>query len=373
MPGKFKRPTLERDVTGLVGPEQAPPVDTGQGGVPGLGVQGVPQPPPPELQTQTLQVQGPNRGLSAIADFLTGFGGGPQAAIAQQQQRAGQTERLFQAQERPINLRSQLAQQQFQNRLRQEGLGLSERDVSLREQQFARPKISTFQSRDGRRLLTVNTKTGELINSLNTSEPISTQRLADFISNFENSLGSPLNPNEQAILSVAGQSALQNGNLGTVASALDGIATGREGFRRKRGLAKEATGRKLGAEQREAEREQAKNNRLAVQAERQAILRENSAIRKQISTLRRDLFRGDIRGGRKTKAQQEITRLRGALSFNEVQVEELEKELRQLSGKKSLLRQGIQPEQRKNRLQRKDTSKPNTAEDFLRKRRGNRQ
>ena len=60
MPQLFQRQTLNREVTGLVGPQQAPPVDTGQGGVPGLGVQGVPQPPPPEVQTQNLQIQGPN-------------------------------------------------------------------------------------------------------------------------------------------------------------------------------------------------------------------------------------------------------------------------------------------------------------------------
>ncbi len=109
-----------------------------------------------------------------------------------------------------------------------------------------------------------------------------------------------------------------------------------------------------------------------MQAERQAILKENSAIRKQINTLQRDLLRGDIRGGRKTQAQQEITRLKGVLAFNENQVEELERELRQQSGKKSLLKRSTQPESGKKRFGQKDTSQPSTAEEFLRKRRGNR-
>lgn len=142
MPQLFKRQPLERDVTGLVQnpiPE-APPVDTGQGGVPGLGVQGIPPPPlgPPELQTQTIQVQGPNRGINLIGDFLTGFGGGPKAAIAQQAQRAAGTERLFQTQQRPIDLQTQLVQQQFQNRLGQERLGLQQQNLQLSRQREER-------------------------------------------------------------------------------------------------------------------------------------------------------------------------------------------------------------------------------------------
>ena len=41
----------------------------------------------PEVGTRTLTAQGQPAGVSALADFLTGFGGGPQAALAQQQQR----------------------------------------------------------------------------------------------------------------------------------------------------------------------------------------------------------------------------------------------------------------------------------------------
>ena len=41
----------------------------------------------PEVGTRTLTAQGAPAGVSALADFLTGFGGGPQAALAQQQQR----------------------------------------------------------------------------------------------------------------------------------------------------------------------------------------------------------------------------------------------------------------------------------------------
>ncbi|KKL09378.1 hypothetical protein LCGC14_2566440 [marine sediment metagenome] len=42
----------------------------------------------PEVGTRTLTAQGAPAGVSAIADFLTGFGGGPQAALKQQQQRS---------------------------------------------------------------------------------------------------------------------------------------------------------------------------------------------------------------------------------------------------------------------------------------------
>ena len=42
----------------------------------------------PEVGTRTLTAQGQPAGVSALADFLTGFGGGPQAAQAQQRQRS---------------------------------------------------------------------------------------------------------------------------------------------------------------------------------------------------------------------------------------------------------------------------------------------
>ena len=383
------RPTFERDITRTISPEgiatapgaaqiQAPNISSSGEILSGtnpqelqLGSGGFVQPPPEETRTERVQVRGAPRGLTFLADFLTGFGAGPQAALQQQAFRRQGVNQIFEQEQANADLLLQRQRQGFQRDLSLKRLGISERGISLREQNAARPKISTFQSRDGRRLLTVNTQTGELINSLNISDELSPQVVADFISNFENSLGSPLNPNERAAISAAGQSALQSGDLETVTSALDGIASGREGLRRSQELSKGVGKRQLFADQRRAEREQAKNDRIAVQAERQAILKENSAIRKQINTLSRDLFRGDIRSGQRTKVQQEITRLRGVLAFNENQVEELETELRQQSGKKSFSKQGTQPEPGKKRLGKLNTNKPSTAEDFLRKRRGN--
>ena len=384
------RPTFERQISRTISPEgiatapgavqiQAPSIGPGGEVLSGtnrqglqLGTGGFVQPPPEETRTERVQVQGAPRGLTFLADFLTGFGGGPQAALQQQALRSQGVNQIFDQEQANADLLLQRQRQGLQRDFGLRRLGISERDIALRERNATRPKISTFQSRDGRRLLTVNTQTGELINSLNIEDELSPQVVADFISNFENSLGSPLNPNERAAISAAGQSALQSGDLETVASALDGIASGREGLRRSQELSKGVGKRQLFADQRRTEREQAKNDRVAVQAERQAILKENAAIRKQINTLSRDLFRGDIRSGQRTKVQQEITRLRGVLAFNENQVEELDKELRQQSGKKSLLKGNTQLEPGKKRFGQKDTSQPATAEDFLRKRRGNR-
>ncbi len=384
------RPVFERNVTRTISPEgiatapgavqiQAPSIGPGGEVLSGtnrqglqLGTGGDIRPPSEETRTERVQVKGAPRGLTFLADFLTGFGGGPGAALQQQAQRRQGVNQIFNQEQANADLLLQRQRQGFQRDLGLRRLGISERDISLRERNATRPKISTFQSRDGRRLLTINTETGELINSLNVSEELSPQVVADFISNFENALGSPLNPNETAAISVAGQSALQNGDLGVVASALDGIVAGREGLRRSQELSKGVGKRQLFADQRRVEREQAKNDRLAVQAERQAILKENTAIRKQINTLSRDLFRGDIRRGQKDKAKEQIDRLKVLLLTNEVQVEELDKELRQLSGKKSLLKRSAQPELGKKRLGKINTDKPSTAEDFLRKRRGNR-
>ena len=384
------RPMFERNITRTISPEgvasapgaaqiRAPNISPTGEILPGtnpqelqLGSGGFVQPPPEETRTDRVQVRGAPRGLTFLADFLTGFGGGPQAALQQQAQRRQGVNQIFDQEQANADLLLQRQRQGFQRDLGLKRLGISERDIALRERNATRPKISTFQSRDGRRLLTVNTQTGELINSLNVSEPLSPQVVADFISNFENALGSPLNPNEQAAISVAGQSALQNGDLATVASALDGIASGREGLRRSRVLSKDVGKRQLFADQRKIEREQAKNDRLAVQAERQAILKENSAIRKQINTLSRDLFRGDVRGGRKDDVKKEITRLKGVLAFNESQVEELETELRQQSGKKSFSKPGTSGTSGTKRLGRSNNAQPRTAEEFLRERRGNR-
>ncbi len=268
------RPTFERDITRTISPEgiapapgaaqiQAPNIGPSGEVLPGtntqelsLGSGGFVQPPPEETRTDRVQVQGAPRGLTFLADFLTGFGGGPQAALQQQAQRRQSVNQIFNQEQANAELLLQRQRQGFQRDLGLRRLGINERDISLRERNATRPKISTFQSRDGRRLLTVNTQTGELINSLNVSEELSPQVVADFISNFENSLGSPLNPNERAAISVAGQSALQNGDLEVVASVLDGIAAGREGLRRSQEISKGVGKRQLFADQRRAEREQ---------------------------------------------------------------------------------------------------------------------
>jgi hypothetical protein len=106
--------------------------------VPGLGVQGVPQPPPPELQTQDIEIQGPNRGINFVADFLTGFGGGPGAATQQQAQRSAQTERLFGAQQGQVDLQTQLVQQQELNRRANVGLDLESKRFGLAEKKESR-------------------------------------------------------------------------------------------------------------------------------------------------------------------------------------------------------------------------------------------
>lgn len=131
MSGLFQRPEFTRDITGLVGPQQAPPVDTGQGGVPGLGVQGVPQPPPPEFQTQTITQRGISPAQGFAADFLTGFGAGPQAAVQQRQRRFGRIERGFDIKQEQANLQSQLIQQQRQ-------FGLQQQNLQLRQQSETR-------------------------------------------------------------------------------------------------------------------------------------------------------------------------------------------------------------------------------------------
>ncbi len=262
------RPTFERDITRTVTPEPvtlplgAPSIigNVVDPSAPSGAVSGSPRVgnqifPPIEQQTETQQVKGAPFSLTLLADFLTSFGGGPQAALQQQAFRRQGINQQFDVAQEQADREATLSQQNFQRTLGLRRLGISERDISLREQRFARPKISTFQSRDGRRLLTINTQTGELINSLNVSEQLSPQVVADFISNFENALGSPLNPNEQATISAAGQSALQNGDLGAVASALDGIAAGREGFRRSKELSREVGKRQLFSDQRRAERE----------------------------------------------------------------------------------------------------------------------
>ncbi len=132
MPQFFKRQTLSREVTGLVQPESTQlPL-----GAPPITGDVVPQQRsqidfPPEIQTQNVEIQGPNRGINFAADFLTGFGGGPGAATQQQAQRSAQTERLFGAQQRPIDLQSKLLQQQQQSQLSQKRFGLQQQALEL--------------------------------------------------------------------------------------------------------------------------------------------------------------------------------------------------------------------------------------------------
>ena len=146
MPQLFQRQTLNREVTGLVQPE---PTQLPLGAPPITG-DVVPQERsqidfPPEVQTQNIEIQGPNRGINLAADFLTGFAGGPGAATQQQAQRSAQTERLFGAQERQVNLQSQLAQQGFQNQLSEKRFGLQRERLEL----DANKPIINFDSKTG--------------------------------------------------------------------------------------------------------------------------------------------------------------------------------------------------------------------------------
>jgi len=370
MSSLFERPEFSREITGLVGPQQAPPIQPGPSqGVLGLAGPGVPKPPPPELQTRTVTQKGISPARAAAADFFTAFGGGPEAALIQQQRRFERPQRAFDIAQEQADKQTQLLQQKQQSELAQKRFGLSERDISLREEQAGKPNISTIVTKDGRRLITFNAETGELIKSLTIDEPISPQEVADFISSFENSLGSPLTANEQATISVAGQTALETGDLGVVASALDGISTGRQEFGRKKTLAKVVTDRQILADQRRERGRQITNDKSAAQAERNAILKENSAIRKTINTLKRDIFRKDITRGRKTEAENEIIRLRGVLALNETQITTLDKEIRQLSGKKSLRKQ---EEQGNKTISPTTAAQPGNAKEFIRMESGNR-
>jgi len=139
VPQLFQRQTLNREVTGLVQPE---PTQLPLGAPPITG-DVVPQERsqidfPPEVQTQNIEIQGPNRGINLAADFLTGFAGGPGAATQQQAQRSAQTERLFGAQERQVNLQTQLTQQQELNRRANVGLDLEGKRFGLAERKESR-------------------------------------------------------------------------------------------------------------------------------------------------------------------------------------------------------------------------------------------
>ena len=153
MPGKIgralaSRPTFERDITTTISPEalanapgaaqiQAPNIGAAGQIVPGtnpqelqLGRGGFVKPPPSEQQTETLQVQGAPRGLTFLADFLTGFGGGPGAAAQQQAQRRQGVERRFGVAQQQADRESALGQQNFQRSLELRRLGLQEQQVA---------------------------------------------------------------------------------------------------------------------------------------------------------------------------------------------------------------------------------------------------
>lgn len=133
--GLASRPTFERNITRTISPEgiatapgaariQAPNIGPGGEVLSGtnrqglqLGTGGFVQPPPSEQQTETLQVQGAPRGLTFLADFLTGFGGGPQAALQQQAlRRLGVNQQLDLVQQQ-ADRQAGFQQQQFQNKL----------------------------------------------------------------------------------------------------------------------------------------------------------------------------------------------------------------------------------------------------------------
>ena len=133
--GLASRPTFERDITRTISPEglanapgaaqiRAPNIGPAGEVVPGfnqqslqLGGGGFIQPPPSEQQTETIQVRGAPRGLTLAADFLTGFGGGSQAATQQQAlRRLGFNQQLDLAQQQ-ADRQAAFQQQQFQNQL----------------------------------------------------------------------------------------------------------------------------------------------------------------------------------------------------------------------------------------------------------------
>ncbi len=112
---------------------QAPVIGPGGEIIPGqttpqqitLGSGGILQPPPEEQRTRTEQVLGAPPGIQALSDFLIGFGGGPQAALQQQQARFGRADRLLGAEQERTDRQAASQQRNFQRdvqilRLRQD-------------------------------------------------------------------------------------------------------------------------------------------------------------------------------------------------------------------------------------------------------------
>ena len=129
------RPTFERQVSRTISPEgianapgavqiQAPVIGPGGEVLSGtnrqglqLGSGGFVPPPPSEQQTETIQVRGAPRGLTFAADFLTGFGGGSQAATQQQALRKLGVNKRLDLRQQQADRQAGFQQQQFQNKL----------------------------------------------------------------------------------------------------------------------------------------------------------------------------------------------------------------------------------------------------------------
>ena len=138
MPGKIKRaftePSVlaERQITETLVPEgialapgraeiEVPTIGPGGEILPGtnrqkltLGSGGIIPPPPEEQRTRTEQVLGAPPGIQAVSDFLIGFGGGPQAALQQQQARFGRANEVLDVEQQRADRQAASQQRNFQ-------------------------------------------------------------------------------------------------------------------------------------------------------------------------------------------------------------------------------------------------------------------
>lgn len=119
MSSVFGRPTLSRDIQELTPTEQLAEILGPHGAQRPVFQQGT-----PEVTSRTVTTQGPNRGLSFLADFATAFGSGPQAAALQQQRRAEGIEDFFGREQSQANLRSQNVLRGFEDSQMRRGEGL---------------------------------------------------------------------------------------------------------------------------------------------------------------------------------------------------------------------------------------------------------